>query len=190
MKEMWRHCQELRCLGWAFPKLLLYMVFASCEWRGEGLWDQACMPAEPLICELWQNPAVLLPLFSPQCFQSSKCSDLLAGDHELHLYGFHILESKPLVKHEHKYAHCHQMYSPQMNCMLLAHQHRIPQRIGLFKKFWAPLPCWWLKQALNRGNYGRLDLTALRSCSTISIVQTAISNTFCVWDTDIILLWW
>lgn len=35
------------------------------------------------------------------------------------LYGFHIIESKILVKYEHKRAHCHQMYSPQMNSCCL-----------------------------------------------------------------------
>lgn len=47
------------------------------------------------------------------------------------LYGFHILENKTLVKYEHKRAHCHQMYSPQMNRILLAHQHRILYRTEL-----------------------------------------------------------
>lgn len=107
------------------------------------------------------------------------------------LYGFHILESKPLVKYEHKCAHCHQMYFPQMNCILLSHQRKILHRDELLKKFWAPLllvtktgteATLLTSKKWKRNHYGRLDFdSSMRSCSTISIVQTAISNTFLLW---------
>lgn len=173
MKEMWRLCQQLWCLGWVSPKLLLYMAFALCEWRGEGLWGQVYMPAEPL---KW---AVLLPRLAPIAF--SLLSALVYWQETMiyTFYGFHILERKTLIKYEHKCTHCHQMYSPQMNCILLAHQHSILYRIELLKKFWAPLLCWLPKQALTeatlltsqkwkRNHYGRLDFdSSMRSCSTI-----------------------
>lgn len=105
------------------------------------------------------------------------------------LYGFHILESKTLFKYEHKCARCPQMYSPQMNCILLAHHHRILYRTELFKKFWAPLLCWLFAEATlltsqkwRRNHYGWLDFdSSTRSCTIISIVQTVISNTFLPW---------